>query len=334
MAVKNRQIVVAELPHDKLEERHFELRESEIPSLDSGQVLVKTRLLSLDAANRAWMQGATYKAPVNAGDVMHGGALAEVVESNDESLKPGDVVEAMTGWQEYTVLSPRETIKINAQEPLSHHMSVYGISGLTAYFGLLKCGRPKAGETLLVSAAAGAAGNFVGQIGKIKGCRVVGIAGSDEKCRWITEELGMDDAINYKTENVFNTLKAKCPDGIDVYFDNVGGDILEAALFQMNLYGRIACCGAVSQYDTASPQPGPRGVPGLIVVKRLTMQGFIVSDFFKDRAKATAELAEWVSQGKIKVKEDIINGLENAPKALIGLLHGENLGKRMIRVSD
>lgn len=333
MAAKNRQIVVAELPKDKLEERHFELREADRPAPGPGQVLVRTRLLSLDAANRAWMQGATYKAPVLAGEVMHGGALAEVVESNDEALKPGDVVEAMTGWQEYAVLSPRELIKIDAREPLSHHMSVYGISGLTAYFGLLRCGRPKAGDTLVVSAAAGAAGNFVGQIGKIHGCRVVGIAGSDEKCRWITEELGMDAAINYKTEDVFTALKAKCADGIDVYFDNVGGAILEAVLFQMNPYGRIACCGAVSQYDTGSPKPGPRGVPGLIVVKRLTLQGFIVSDFFKERAEATAELARWVQEGRIKVKEDIIDGLEHAPAALIGLLHGENIGKRMVRVS-
>ena len=329
----NRQIVVAELPKDKLEERHFELRKVDMPRAGAGHVLVKTRLLSLDAANRAWMQGATYKAPVHAGEVMHGGALAEVVESNDSGLQPGDIVEAMTGWQEYAVLSPRELIKIDAKDPLSHNMSVYGISGLTAYFGLLKCGKPKAGETLVVSAAAGAAGNFVGQIGKIKGCRVIGIAGSDEKCKWITDELGMDDAINYKKENIFNALKAKCPDGIDVYFDNVGGDILEAVLFQMNMYGRIACCGAVSQYDTGSPKPGPRGVPGLLVVKRLTMQGFIVSDFFKERASATAEMEGWVSQGKIKVKEDIIDGLDNAPKSLIGLLHGENLGKRMIRVS-
>lgn len=330
----NRQVVVAQLPKDKLSEEHFELRESKIPDAGNGQILVKTRLLSLDAANRAWMQGATYKSPVNAGEVMHGGALAEVVESNDDSLKPGDIVEAMTGWQEYAVLSPREVVKIDAKDPLSHNMSVYGISGLTAYFGLLKCGRPKSGETLVVSAAAGAAGNFAGQIGKIQGCRVVGIAGSDEKCRWITDDLGMDAAINYKKQNVLEALKAACPDGIDVYFDNVGGDILEAVLFQMNLYGRIACCGAVSQYDTGSPQPGPRGIPGLIVVKRLTMQGFIVSDFFKERAQATAQLAKWVSEGKLKVREEVIDGLENAPSALIGLLHGENIGKRMIKVSE
>jgi len=332
MSSSNTQIVIAALPKDKLDESHFSLREVPMPEPGDGEVLVKTRYLSLDAANRAWMQGATYKAPVVAGEVMHGMTLSEVVESNHADLSPGDIVECSSGWQRFAVHKPKELGKIEVRGSLSNQLSIFGISGMTAYFGLLKCGRPKDGETLVVSAAAGAAGNFVGQIGKIKGCRVVGIAGSDEKCAWLTDDLGFDAAINYKTTKVGKGLAEHCPDGIDVYFDNVGGDILEAVLFQMNLNGRIACCGAVSQYDTGNPQAGPRGVPGLIVVKRLTMQGFIVSDYFAEREQASDEMAEWLADGKLKVVEDIIDGLEHAPRSLIGLLHGENFGKRMICV--
>jgi hypothetical protein len=197
---------------------------------------------------------------------------------------------------------------------------------------LLEIGKPKAGETVVVSAAAGSVGSIVGQIAKIKGCHVVGIAGGKDKCHWLTSELGFDAAVDYKDGATYKALRAAAPKGIDVYFDNVGGDILEACLPQMNNYGRIACCGAVSQYDGAPSAHGPRGVPGLIVVKRLVMQGFIVMDFMKDNGKALAELQSWVASGKLKVQEDVINGIENTPKALIGLLAGENRGKRMVKV--
>jgi len=217
-------------------------------------------------------------------------------------------------------------------EPMTHLLSVYGIAGLTAYFGLLDAGKLKAGETVVVSAAAGSVGSIVGQIAKIKGCRVVGIAGGRDKCNWLTSELGFDAAVDYKDGAVFKALKAAAPDGIDVYFDNVGGDILEACLAQMNNHGRIACCGAISQYDGAPSATGPRGVPGLIVVKRLTMQGFIVTDYMGRRNEALRDLQSWVASGKLKVQEDVVNGLENTPKALIGLLAGENRGKRMIKV--
>ena len=217
-------------------------------------------------------------------------------------------------------------------EPMTHLLSVFGIAGLTAYFGLLEVGKPKAGETVVVSAAAGSVGSIVGQIAKIKGCRAVGIAGGKDKCNWLTSELGFDAAVDYKDGAAFKALRAAAPKGIDVYFDNVGGDILEACLPQMNNYGRIACCGAISQYDGAPSPTGPRGVPGLIVVKRLIMQGFIVMDFMDQRDKALSDLQSWVASGKLKVQEDIINGLENTPKALIGLLAGENRGKRMIKV--
>ena len=215
---------------------------------------------------------------------------------------------------------------------MTHLLSVYGIAGLTAYFGLLDIARPQSGETVVVSAAAGSVGSIVGQLAKIKGCRVVEIAGGPEKCRWLTAHLGFDAAVDYKAGGVFKALRAAAPRGVDVYFDNVGGDVFEACLAQMNVRGRIACCGAGSQYDGAPSATGPRGVPGLIVVKRLRVQGFIVTDYFDQRDRAIADLRAWVEAGKLKVEEDVIEGLENTPAALIGLLAGENRGKRMVKV--
>jgi len=329
----NRQIVLSELPQGKLEPRHFAAHQGERPAPAEGGVLVKTLYVSLDAANRAWMQGATYRSALKAGDVMAGGALAEVVESRASGLAAGDVVFADTGWQEWAALPARGLTPLPRLEPLTHLLSVYGVAGLTAYFGLLECGRPKAGETVAVSAAAGSVGSLVGQIAKIKGCRVVGIAGGAEKCALIERELGFDAAVDYKAGDTRRALRAACPDGIDVYFDNVGGDILEASLFNMNNHGRIACCGAVSQYDGTAPPHGPRGVPGLIVTKRLTLTGFVVMDFYHRREAALAELTRWVDEGKLKVREDILDGLDSLPGALIGLLAGENVGKRMVRVA-
>jgi NADPH-dependent curcumin reductase CurA len=329
----NRQILLAEAPKSKLGPEHFKLTEGETPKPAAGEVLVRVRLISLDAANRAWMQGATYRSAVTAGTVMAGGSVAEVVESRAPQFKPGDLVFGDTGWQEYASVPARALTKLPKIEPMTNLISVYGIAGLTAYFGLLEVGRPNSGETVVVSAAAGAVGSLVGQIAKIKGCRVVGIAGGAEKCAWVTKELGFDAALDYKSGALFKTLKAAAPNGIDVYFDNVGGDIFEACLAQMNVRGRIACCGAVSQYDMAPPASGPRGVPGLIVVKRLRVEGFIVTDFFDQRERAITDLQSWVQSGKLKVQEDVIEGLENTPQALIGLLAGENRGKRMVRVA-
>lgn len=329
----NRQILLAEAPKSKLGPEHFKLTEGETPKPAAGEVLVRVRLISLDAANRAWMQGATYRSAVTAGTVMAGGSVAEVVESRAPQFKPGDLVFGDTGWQEYASVPARALTKLPKIEPMTNLISVYGIAGLTAYFGLLDVGRPNSGETVVVSAAAGAVGSLVGQIAKIKGCRVVGIAGGAEKCAWVTKELGFDAALDYKSGALFKTLKAAAPNGIDVYFDNVGGDIFEACLAQMNVRGRIACCGAVSQYDMAPPASGPRGVPGLIVVKRLRVEGFIVTDFFDQRERAITDLQSWVQSGKLKVQEDVIEGLENTPQALIGLLAGENRGKRMVRVA-
>ena len=333
MTTGNRQIVLAELPQGRLEPSHFSLQEGERPSPEDGQVLVKALYVSLDAANRAWMQGATYRSALKAGDVMAGGALAEVVESRAPGLTPGDLVFADTGWQEWAAVSARGLSPLPRLEPLTHLLSVFGVAGLTAYFGLLECGRPKAGETVVVSAAAGSVGTLVGQIAKIKGCKVVGVAGGAEKCALLTRELGFDAAVDYKAGDLRRALRATCPDGIDVYFDNVGGDVLEACLFNMNLHGRVACCGAVSQYDGAAPPHGPRGVPGLIVTKRLTLQGFVVMDFYAKRDAALAELKAWVDEGKLVVREDVLEGLEALPGALVGLLAGENIGKRMVRIA-
>jgi NADPH-dependent curcumin reductase CurA len=328
----NRQILLVEKPTGKLGPEHFRLVETEAPEPKDGEALLRVRYISLDAANRAWMQGATYRAAVETNTVMAGGSIAEVVLSKAPGLAPGDLVFADTGWQDYAVASGKNLMKVPRVEPMTHLLSVYGIAGLTAYFGLLNIGRPQPGETLVVSAAAGSVGSIVGQIGKIKGCRVVGIAGGAEKCHWLTAHLGFDAAVDYKKGGVFKALREAVPAGVDIYFDNVGGDILESCLAQMNVHGRIVCCGAVSQYDREPASTGPRGVPGLIVVKRLLMQGFIVTDYFRERDKAVADLSSWVKEGKLKVEEDVIDGLENTPSALIGLLAGENRGKRMVRV--
>jgi len=331
MAV-NHQVILAEKPQGKLALGNFRLAEAEVPSPGDGEVLVKARYVSLDAANRAWMQGVTYRSALSTGEVMAGGSLAEVIESRAAHLAPGDLVHAETGWQEYAAVPAKHLEKLPKLEPLTHLLSVYGVTGLTAYFGLLRVGDPKPGETVVVSAAAGAVGSIAGQIAKIKGATVIGVAGGAEKCAWLTDELGFDGAIDYKLGDVRRAMRGACPAGVDVYFDNVGGDVFEAALFNMNNHGRIVCCGAVSQYDDVPPAHGPRGVPGLIVTKRLKVDGFVVMDFYDGKAAELAELKSWVEAGKIKVQEDVIDGLENLPAALIGLLAGENRGKRMVRV--
>src|ERR1700761_4461540 len=328
----NRQILLVEKPAGKLGPEHFKLTSAAIPEPQEGEALLRVRYISLDAANRAWMHGATYRAAVETNSVMAGGGIAEVVNSKAAGFAAGDLVWADTGWQDYAALPAKHLTKMPKIEPMTHLLSIFGVAGLIAYFGLLEIGKPKQGETVVVSAAAGSVGSIVGQIARIKGCRVVGIAGGKDKCHWLTSELGFDAAVDYKDGAVFKALKAAAPNGVDVYFDNVGGDILEACLAQMNLRGRIACCGAISQYDGAPSATGPRGVPGLIVVKRLTMQGFIVTDYMERRNEAIRDLQSWVASGTLKIQEDVIDGLENTPKALIGLLAGENRGKRMIKV--
>jgi len=328
----NRQILLAERPSGRLEERHFRAVDGAVGAPGPGEVLCRTILLSIDPANRAWMRGRTYRDQVGEGDVMPGFTIAQVVAENGAGIPVGAVVACENGWQEYALHPAKSVRPISLRGPLTHHMSVLGITGLTAYFGLLEIGRPQSGETVVVSAAAGATGNVAGQIARIMGCRVVGIAGSDEKCDKLRRNLGFDGAVNYKKETFREDLRALCPGRIDVYFDNVGGPLLDAILPMMNLHGRVVCCGAVSQYDIDTPPVGSRFVPGLVVVSRLRLEGFIVSDFEDRWPEAEARLAQWVAAGQLKVLEEVIDGLDSAPRALIGLLHGDNTGKRMVRV--
>lgn len=332
MAEQNTQVAIKKLPEGELKESHFEVTSAPVPEPADGQVAVRNILLSVDAANRAWMQGATYRSAIEAGQVMDGYGVGEVIASKAEGLEPGDLVAASIGWQTHSVHKGRHCVKLPKDyRPVSHFLSLLGIAGKTAYHGLTWIGEPEEGDTVVVSAAAGSVGMFVGQIAKLKGCRTIGIAGGAEKCRWIKDELGYDEAIDYKAENVRKRLAELAPDGINVYFDNVGGKVLEAALFNMALFGRVVCCGAISQYDTME-QESPRGLPGLIVFKRLKMQGFIVIDFADRDKQAERDMTQWAQAGRIKVIEDVVDGVENAPKALIGLLHGDNRGKRMVRI--
>jgi hypothetical protein len=330
----SRQIVLERLPDGRLTTDCFRLEEAPRPTPREGEVLLRVLFITLDASNRAWMQGPTYHAALTAGGVMYGRALAEVVESLAEGLAPGDLVFAETGWRDWAVMPDRMVQKRPRTEPLSHLLSVYGISGLTAYHGLMDVGGLREGDTVVISAAAGAVGTIAGQVAKLKGAgQVVGIAGGPQKCAWLTGELGYDVALDYKAAPIREQVREACPGGVDLYFDNVGGPTLEAMLIEMKNHGRIACCGSVSTYDGAAPAAGLRGAPGLIITKRLTLAGFIVTDFVAQREAALAELRGWVETGALKVPEHITEGLEGLPAALVGLLKGENRGKRMVKVA-
>jgi NADPH-dependent curcumin reductase CurA len=328
----NRQILLAERPSGKLEESHFKAISSTIGEPGPGELLVRTVLLSIDPANRAWMQGRTYREQLGAGDVMAGFTLCEIVAANEAPYSPGAIIACEAGWQEYAIIPSGRAMPVTVRGPLTYHMSALGITGLTAYFGVLNIGRPQKGETFAVSAAAGATGSVAGQIGRIQGAKIVGVTGSDDKNRMLERDLGFDATVNHRSESLRHDLAATCPNGIDVYFDNVGGRVLEAVLPLMRTHGRVVCCGSVSQYDSPAPAPGPAGVPGQLIVKRLRMEGFLVSDFIGEWAKAQEQLAAWVASGELKVLEDVVEGLESAPRALVGILAGDNVGKRMVRV--
>jgi NADPH-dependent curcumin reductase CurA len=328
----NRQWLYARPPAGKIGKDTFQWHEGPIPVPREGEALVRTRMLSLDPANRAWMMGKTYRDALEPGQVMSGFAIGEVVESKAPGLAAGDIVEGDWGWQDYAALPAHRLVRRTTRAPLELLIGPLSVTGLTAYFGLLEVGRPKPGDTVLVSAAAGAVGSMVGQIARLAGCRVIGTAGGKEKCDWLVRELGFDAAVDYKAGGVRRAIAAAAPDGIDVYFDNTGGPVLDAALSLMNLRGRVVCCGNVSQYDVDKPAPGPMTVPGLVVVKRLRLEGFIVMDFYDRRAEAEARLAGWIADGRIKAEVDIFDGLERAPEALIGLFEGNNRGKRAVRI--
>jgi NADPH-dependent curcumin reductase CurA len=329
----NTVVRVAELPTAELGPDHFEVTEAEMPEPGPNEVLLRTLYMSIDAANRAWMQGATYRDAVKAGDAMPTYAISEVVTSRSPRYQPGDIVGHEGVWANFTKLPGHLMKKLPPVDPLSNLMSVYGVAGKTAFHGLMSVGQPLPGETIVVSAAAGSVGAYVGQIGKAIGCRVVGIAGGPEKCGWVVDHLGFDACVDYRDGGMFKALRAACPDGIDIYFDNVGGAVLETTLALMNERGRVVCCGAISQYQSTAAT-GPRNLPGVVVMKRLRMEGFIVLDYARQDKAAIRALQTWVASGQIKVTEHIVQGLENAPQALIGLLAGENRGKRMVHVAD
>lgn len=312
-----------------------ELRREPSPRPGPGEVLTRVLYISVDPANRGWASATppSYSDGVRPGDTMLAVTLDEVVVSNHPDFAPGDIVHAMSGWQDYAVAPGAALTRVGDADQLSHHISVYGLSGLTAWIGLLEVGRPKAGETVLISAAAGSVGSIAGQIAKAQGCRVIGTAGSNEKCRWLVDELGFDGAVNYRAGPVRPALRQLCPDGIDVYFDNVGGEVLQAALLLSNNHARIVCCGVISRWDESQPNESPKGIPGLIAMKSLTLQGFIVFEHLARRTEITRELAAMVRAGQLKVQEDIVEGLESAPAALSTLFAGENLGKRLVRVT-
>ena len=325
-------------PEGIIDENDLELVTDEIPEIQEGQVLAKTIYFSLDPTNRIWMSDIDqYMEPVEIGEIMRaGGSLAIVEESKAPHVNVGDIVQGGMhgGWQEYFIIPGEEAAAIPLVEsiPLTALISVLGFTGPTAYFGFLDIGQPKKGETVVVSAAAGAVGSIVCQIAKIKGCRVVGIAGSDEKCNWLKNDLKVDEVINYKKDDILESLKEKCPEGIDIYFENVGGETLDAALTLMNNYGRIPVCGLISMYNDWET-PGPKMFRN-ILMKRLTVKGFLVSDYLDRYAESLEALSEWMAEGKIQYKVDIVEGIENAPSAVNKLFTGENKGKLVIKVSD
>ena len=336
VATSHRVIKMASHPDGALEDDDFDLVDERVPEPADGEALVRTLYLSLDPAIRVWMNGIdTYVPGIQVGDVMRAGGLGEVVQSRNAAYTEGDLVFGMMQWSEYCIAraGPDGMMTLPRQEPITAFLSVLGVTGLTAYFGMFDVAQPKEGETVVVSGAAGAVGSVAGQIGKIIGCRVVGIAGGPEKCAWITDELGFDAWIDYKSEDVAARLRETCPDGIDVFFDNVGGEILDAVLGQINLHARIALCGAISQYDTAELSPGPRNFINLLP-QRGRVEGFILLDYRDRFVDAILQLGQWVQEGRIRYAEDIVDGLENAPAAFRRLFTGENTGKLIVKVAE
>jgi NADPH-dependent curcumin reductase CurA len=335
----NRRVLLASRPDGEASRENFLLTETEIPAAGSGQMLLRTIYLSLDPYMRGRMNaGPSYAKCVEVGEVMVGQSVCEVVESNLPTYQAGDIVLAGTGWQEFSLSDGAGTRKIDRLAgPISYALGVLGMPGLTAYTGLLNIGSPQAGETVVVAAASGAVGAVVGQIAKIKGCHVVGIAGGEAKCRFVKEELGFDACLDHRQPELTERVQAGCPDGIDVYFENVGGHVLKAVLPSLNDFARIPVCGQIAHYSAADSAEGPDQLPTLmraILVKRLTVRGFIVVDYASQFAEFINDMRTWLSEGRIKYREDVTDGLENAPDELFRLLKGENFGKKIIRVSS
>jgi len=335
MAELNRQFILAARPVGMPKESDFRLEESSIPQPGAGEALVRSLYLSVDPYMRGRMSGQnSYAKAVQPGEVLPGGVVGEVIDSNDPRIARGDVVSGMLGWQEYAVAAAKSLRKIDpAAAPITTALYVLGMPGLTAYFGLLDICRPQPGETVVISGAAGAVGSLVGQIAKIKRCRAVGIAGSNEKIRFLTRELGLDAAFNYKeTDDYCAKLKEFCPNGIDVYFDNVGGTITDAVMRLINTRARIAVCGQISQYNSQDPDEGLRWF-GQLVVRQAKAEGFLVHQFADRYDEALRQLSIWLREKRIRYREDVVEGLENAPKAFIGMMEGRNIGKQLVKVA-
>src|SRR5262245_26366261 len=338
MANVNRQWVLAKRPHGKVSKANFEYHEGRIPKPRDGQVLIRNLYLSFDPTQRGWMEDRpSYMPPVKIGEVMRAGSVGQVVESNAPAYKKGDLVQSTGGWQDFYVSSPGRSplglAKLPPGVTPTQALGVLGVTGLTAYWGLLDLGQPKAGETVLVSGAAGATGSVAGQIARIKGCRVVGIAGGADKCRWLKEKARFDDVIDYKRENVDQRIAALCPKGVDVFFDNVGGEILEAALNHLAMRARVVLCGGISSYNATEPPPGPRNIMNLVNM-RARMEGFIVIDYMSRNDVAIPELLRWIKSGELVHQEDIQQGFENIPETLTRLFTGKNLGKQLLKIAD
>lgn len=332
----NRQILLAARPEGLPKESDFRLVEGEVPSPGEGRFLVKVNYLSVDPYMRGRIrEGKSYAEPVQVGDVMVGGTVGTVVQSRHSDYQPGDIVVGYWGWQEHALSDGKDVHRFDTSlAPMSTALGVLGMPGMTAYFGLLEIGQPKSGQTVFVSAAAGAVGSVVGQIAKLKGCRVVGSAGSRQKVDYLTSELGFDAAFNYKEASDYVAkLQEVCPDGIDVYYDNVGGPLTDAVFQHINVGARIVVCGQIDQYNATEPPQGPRLLWHLIV-KRARAEGFLVFDFAQRYGEAQGQIAAWLREGKIKYQESVVDGLENAPRAFIGLFGGENLGKQLVRVAE
>ena len=334
----NRRIVLAARPKGDPKDTDFRLEEAEIPKPGEGQVLLRTLYLSLDPYMRGRMNaGPSYAPPVEVGGVMVGATVSEVVESASPELQSGDIVAAYSGWQEYAVAKAAHVPKLDpGLSPVTYALGVLGMPGMTAYTGLLNIGQPKPGETVVVAAASGAVGSVVGQIAKIKGCRVVGIAGGKEKCEFVRGQLGFDACVDHRSPAFAQDLQAACSSGIDVYFENVGGAVFQAVLPLLNPFARIPVCGLIAQYSAGETPAGPDRTPALtasILIKRLTFRGFIVSDFNSQREDFLRDMSSWVREGKIKYREDLVEGLENTVSAFQGLLRGRNFGKLLVRVA-
>ncbi|MDQ0219087.1 NADP-dependent oxidoreductase [Peribacillus cavernae] len=336
MSKVQKEIHLANRPEGMPSASDFSYVEREIPIPGEKQVLLKTLYLSVDPYMRGRMQDVkSYIPPFKLNEVIVGGVIAEVIESKSEYFRQGDVVIGNLGWAEFTAANEKEIRKIDPSvAPVTTHLGILGMPGLTAYFGLLDIGQPKEGETVVVSGAAGAVGSVVGQIARIKGARVVGIAGSDEKINYLKEELGFDEAINYKTtDNLKEALRKACPDGVDVYFDNVGGEITDAVFTQLNKFARIPLCGAISSYNLDGPDVGPRVQSAMIKTSAL-MKGYTIGDYAPRFKEASEYLGGWLQEGKLKYEETIVEGFENTPDAFLGLFKGTNKGKQLVKVAD